>query len=184
MKIHRAVLSFLLFAALVVTGCNSRAERSSGTVLLELSSLGTVPVNLSLSQAAATPGSFQLPTVTLENLLKDPTTTGTSFQDIELRSYQITYRRRDTGTRVPPSIVGNVAGTVPAGGTDTITNLPFFTNNQLLSPPLSDLTNFGRDTETGSAIIVLDVSIQFFGRTVSGDDVASNTATFTLEVTP
>jgi hypothetical protein len=184
MKIHRAVLSFLFVAAFVVTGCNSRAERSSGTVLLEVSSLGTVPVNLSLSQGATMAGSFQLPTVTLEDILKDPTATGTSFQDIELRSYQVTYRRRDTGTRVPPSLVGNLSGTIPAGGTGTVTNLPFFTNNQLLSPPLSDLTTYGRDTETGSAIIVLDVSITIFGRTVSGDDVASNTATFTLEVTP
>ena len=73
---------------------------------------------------------------------------------------------------------------MPAGGTATLTNLPFFTNNQLLSLPLSDLTNFGRDTETGSAIIVLEVTYRFFGRTVSGDDVASQTASFTLEVLP
>jgi hypothetical protein len=184
MKSQRAVLVLLLAAALVAASCNGRAERSDGTVLLDVSSLGTVPVSLSLSQAASQAGAFQLPTVTLQNILKDPASTGTSFQDIELRSYQVTYRRRDTGTRVPPSITGQISGTVPAGGTGTLTNLPFFTNNQLLSLPLSDLTNFGRDTETGSAIIVLDISYQFFGRTVSGDDVASQTATFTLEVLP
>jgi hypothetical protein len=186
MKSHRAVLFLvpLLAAALVASSCNSRAERSDGTVLLEISSFTTLPVSLSLSQAASQSGSFQIPSLTLTNLLKDPTSTGTAFQDIELRSYEITYRRRDTGTRVPPPLTGQIFGTVPAGGTDTVTNLPFFTNNQLLSPPLSDLINFGRDTETGSAIIVLDISLRIFGRTVSGDDVASQTATFTLEVTP
>ncbi|HEX4496686.1 MAG TPA: hypothetical protein VIE43_13520 [Thermoanaerobaculia bacterium] len=184
MKSQRAVLVLLLAAALVASSCNSRAERTDGTVLLEVSSLGTVPVSLSLSQAASQSGSFQLPLVTLVNVLKDPAGVGSSFQDIELRTYQVTYRRRDTGTRVPPSITGQISGTVPAGGTGTLTNLPFFTNNQLLSVPLSDLTNFGKDTETGSAVIVLDVSYQFFGRTVSGDDVASQVSSFTLEVLP
>ncbi len=184
MKIHRAVLFLLLAVALAASSCNSRAEHSSGTVLLEITSLGTVPVNLSLGQGSTQAGSFQLPLITLANLLKDPTAVGSSFQDVELRSYEVTYRRRDTGTRVPPALIGQLSGTVPAGGTNTILNLPFFTNNQLLTPPLSDLTNFGRDTETGSAIIVLDISIRIFGRTISGDDVVSQTATFTLEVTP
>src|ERR1700759_1136089 len=122
MKSQRAVLVLLLAAALVASSCNSRAERSDGTVLLEVSSLGTVPVSLSLSQAASQAGGFQLATVTLQNIIKDPAGTGSNFQDIELRSYEVTYRRRDTGTRVPPSITGQVSGTVPAGGTGPLTN--------------------------------------------------------------
>lgn len=182
MKSHRAVLFVLLLAAaLVASSCNSRAERTDGTVLLEITSVGTVPVSVSLSSTA----SFQITTVQLANILKDPSATvGTNFQDIELRSYEVTYRRRDTGTRLPPSLTGRIFGTVPAGGTGILSGLSFFTNDQLLSPPLSDLTNFGRDTETGSAIIVMDLSLRIFGRTISGDDVASQTATFTIEVTP
>jgi hypothetical protein len=184
MKSHRAVLFLLLAAALVVSSCNSRAERTDGTVLLEVTTFSGLPSSLSLAQASGQAGSFQISNVVLANLLKDPTTTGTAFQDIELRSYEVTYRRRDTGTRVPPATSARIFGTVPASGTLSITNLPFLTNDQLLSPPLSDLRTFGRDSETGSAIIVLDISFRFFGRTVSGNDVASQTATFTLEVTP
>jgi hypothetical protein len=181
MKIHRAVLVLLLAAALVASSCNSRAERTDGTVLLEITAVNGVPVSTSLAQG----GSFQITTVQLANILKDPNATaGASFQDIELRSYEVTYRRRDTGTRVPPSISARIFGTVPAGGTGILSNLPFFTSDQLLSPPLSDLSKFGRDTETGSAIIVMDASLRIFGRTISGDDVASQTATFTIEVTP
>jgi hypothetical protein len=181
MKIHRAVLFLLLAAALVASSCNGRAERTDGTVLLEITAFNGVPVSVPLSQTS----SFQLTTVQLANILKDPSVTaGTSFQDIELRSYEVTYRRRDTGTRVPPSISARIFGTVPAGGTGILTNLPYLTSDQLLSPPLSDLTKFGRDSETGSAIIVMDVSFRIFGRTISGDDVASQTATFTIEVTP
>jgi hypothetical protein len=181
MKNHRAILFPLLVAALAVASCQSRAERSSGAVLLEITTIGTVPVSVSVTSS-----SVQLPTIVLQNFPKDPTNLGFGdhLQDIELRSYEVTYRRRDTGTRVPPALVARVAGNVPVSGTDTVSNLPFFTSDQLLSPPLSDLAKFGRDTETGSVVIVLDVSIRFFGRTISGDDVASQTSTFTIEVTP
>jgi hypothetical protein len=181
MKTHRAVLILLLAAALIASSCNSRAERTDGTVLLEITSVSGVPVSVPLSSSS----SFQITTVQLANVLKDPSATvGSNFQDIELRSYEVTYRRRDTGTRVPPPISARIFGTVPAGSIATLSNLSFLTNDQLLSPPLSDLSKFGRDTETGSAIIVMDVSIRIFGRTISGDDVASQTVTFTIEVTP
>jgi len=180
MKSHRAVLVLLLAAGLIASSCNSRAERTDGTVLLEITAFNGAPTRLSLAQ-----GGFQLTTVQLANILKDPAAVGgSSFQDIELRSYEVTYRRRDTGTRVPPALSARIFGTVPASGSGFLTNLPFFTSDQLLSIPLSDLSKFGRDSETGSAIIVLDVSLRVFGRTISGDDVASQTVTFTVEVTP
>jgi hypothetical protein len=72
----------------------------------------------------------------------------------------------------------------PGGGILDLLNLPFLTSDQIFSPPLKDLIDFGRDTETGTAVIVLDVSLRFFGRTLSGDEVASAPATFTIEVTP
>jgi hypothetical protein len=181
MKNSRAILFPLLVASLAVASCHGRAERSSGAVLLEITSVSTVPP----SQSVIT-GTFQIGTVVLQNFPKDPTTVGFGdhFQDVELRSYEVTYRRRDTGTRVPPPLTARIGGTVPVNSTDFVPSLPFLTSDQLLSPPLSDLSKFGRDTETGSAIIVLDVSLRFFGRTISGDDVASQTASFTIEVTP
>ena len=61
---------------------------------------------------------------------------------------------------------------------------PFIRAHQLTSPPLSDLADFGRDRETGSTVIPLDVTLRFFGRTLSGDDIASAPASFTIEVVP
>jgi hypothetical protein len=182
MKNHRTVLFLLLAAALLAAGCRSRTDRSEGTVILSVTHFDGLPVSVSLSSTAAAP--FQVGTITLRNFPKDPTGTTSDLQSIELRSYQITYRRRDTGTRVPPPVSNGIFGLVPVNGNLDLNNLPFLTHDQILSPPLRDLLDFGRDTETGTAVIVLDVTYQFFGRTLSGDDVASAPASFTIDVTP
>jgi hypothetical protein len=180
MKNHRIVLWALiaLTVPLAVGGCRSRTDRSQGTVLLSVSDFSGLPAFVSLTTAT----SFQIDRVTLRNIAKDPTGTTGDLQTIELRSYQVTYRRRDTGTRVPPPAVQSVFGEVIVNGTKDLLNLPILFSDQLQSEPLSDLANFGVDRETGTAVIVLDVSITFFGRTLSGDDIASAPATFTLEV--
>jgi hypothetical protein len=182
MKNHRAVLLLLLAVALVAAGCRSRTDRSEGTVLLSVSHFDGLPIGLSLSSTQ--PGVTQIGQVTLRNFPKDPTGTTSDLQSIELRSYQITYRRRDTGTRVPPPSVQGIFGLVPVNGTLDLFNLPYITSDQILNPPLRDLLDHGRDSETGTAVITLDVTLQFFGRTLSGDEIASEPATFTIEVTP
>ncbi len=181
MKNHRTVLLLLLAVALVASSCRSRTDTSEGSVILSVSHFDGLPVHVSLSQLGTTPP--QVGTITLRNFPKDPASGTSDLQGIELRSYTITYRRRDTGTRVPPPVTNGIFGLVTVNGTLDLLNLPFLTENQIQSPPLSDLLNFGRDTETGTAVVVLDVTYQFFGRTLSGDDVASAPSTFTIDVT-
>ncbi|MFY9824473.1 MAG: hypothetical protein WAM82_24065 [Thermoanaerobaculia bacterium] len=180
MKNHRIVLWTLiaLTVPLAVAGCRARTDRSQGTVILSVSSFDGLPVSVSLSSST----SFQIDRVTLRNIAKDPNGTTGDLQTIELRNYQVTYRRRDTGTRVPPPAVQAIFGQVPINGTDDIINLPILFSDQILSEPLLDLVNFGVDRETGTAVVVLDVSMTFFGRTLSGDEIASAPATFTIEV--
>ncbi|MBW8877524.1 MAG: hypothetical protein JF614_21365 [Acidobacteria bacterium] len=182
MKNHRVVLWTLitLAVAVAVAGCRSRTDRSEGTVLLLVSDFNGLPVAVSLR----TGGPFQVGRVTLRNVAKDPTGTTSELQTIELRSYEIVYRRRDTGTRVPPASVQSIFGQVTVNGTKDIINLPILLSDQILSQPLKDLLDFGVDRETGTAVVVLDVSLTFFGRTLSGDEIATAPATFTLEVRP
>ncbi|HEX3556840.1 MAG TPA: hypothetical protein VIA62_26755 [Thermoanaerobaculia bacterium] len=180
MKNHRIVLWTLIALAVAVAGCRSRTDRSAGTVILSVSDFNGLPVSVSLR----TGGPFQIGRVTLRNVAKDSTGTTSDLQTIELRSYEIVYRRRDTGTRVPPASVQAIFGQVTVNGTKDIINLPILLSDQILSEPLKDLVDFGVDRETGTAVIVLDVSMTFFGRTLSGDDIATAPATFTLEVRP
>jgi hypothetical protein len=180
MKNHRVVLWTLIAVAVAVAGCRSRTDRSQGTVLLSVSDFNGLPVSVSVRSA----GPFQINRVTLRNIAKDPTGTTSSLQSIELRSYEVVYRRRDTGTRVPPPAVQSLFGQVAVNSTKDLLNLPILFSDQILSQPLKDLRDFGVDRETGTAVIVLDVSLTFFGRTLSGDDVATAPATFTIEVRP
>jgi hypothetical protein len=179
MKKHRTVLT-LIVLALAAAGCRSRTDRSEGTVLLSVADFSGLPVSVSLR----TGGPFQVDRVTLRNVAKDPTGTTSDLQTVELRSYEVRFRRRDTGTRLPPPAVQSIFGTVTVNGTKDVINVPFLFSDQVLSQPLKDLRDFGVDRETGTAVIVLDVSITFFGRTLSGDEVATAPATFTVEVRP
>lgn len=176
---RNAILFLCVALALAGAGCRSRTDRSEGTVLLSVSDFDGLPVQIS-----TTAGPFSIDEVQIRNVAKDPTGTTSALMDVELRSYEVTYRRRDTGTRVPPSMVQTIFSVVPVNGTITLNNVPFMLTDQVLNPPLSDLRNFGIDRETNSQVVVLDVSMRFFGRTLSGDDIVSAPATFTIEVRP
>ena len=177
-----------LIAALALTclaGCNGRTDRTDGGgVLLSISQFQNAPTQFVLHKLAD-PNTFLpfVPTVTLQNLVKDPSPGTTSMlENVELRSYEVIYTRADTGTRVPPPLVESLAGVVPVNGTFSINNLNVIANNQVATLPISDILNFGVDRETNSTIIVLNLTITFFGRTLSGKEVQSAPAGFTMEV--
>jgi hypothetical protein len=186
MKNHRAILLLLIVPALAVTSCRARTDRSEGTVLLTVSDFDGLPTAVSIiAELNATDRPpFSIDSMTLRNVAKDPTGTTSSLQDIEIRSYEITYRRRDTGTRVPPPFTQGLFGVVPVNSTLVINNLNFLLISQVAEQPLRDLRDFGLDRETGTTVVALDVSMRFFGRTLSGDEIATEPAVFTIDVLP
>jgi hypothetical protein len=173
----------LLFVAVLVLSlgsCRSRTDRSEGSVLLSVTDFDGLPLVVSVGAGGPT----QIGELTLQNFAKSPDGTTSDLQSIELRSYEVRFTRRDTGTRMPPPMVKSIFSLVPVNGTARISNLPFISLDQLLNPPISDLGTTGADRETGSQVIVLNVSMRFFGRTLAGDDIASDPASFTVEVVP
>jgi hypothetical protein len=181
--IKLAQASLLAVAMLGVLSCEARTdETDGGGVLLSITDFdfGNLTIPISVSGG---PIVVQGTSITLQSIVKDPDGTASPLMNVELDSYQVTYRRIDAGTRVPPTYVEPIFGVVPAGGTDTINNFNLLGPDQLLNPPLSDLlaVNGGFDRETGSPIISLELGITFFGRTLTGDRVASNTARTRLD---
>jgi hypothetical protein len=171
---------FLVVLVAALGGCRSRTDRSEGSVLLSVSDFDGLPLRVDVSAGGPT----SIDEIVIQNIVKDPSGGSSDLMAVELRSYEVRYARRDTGTRVPPPFVQSIFGLIPAGGETTFNNLPFLTENQFRNPPIDDLADTGVDRETGSDIIVLNVTMRFFGRTIAGDDVATAPASFTIEVVP
>lgn len=172
-------LTILALAAVGLTGCRERTDRSEGSVLLSVSDFDRLPIQVSTLE-----GPYQVGQVTLRNVPKNPTGTTSDLQDIEMRSYEVTFTRLDTGTRAIAPLVEPLFGIVPVGGTTEYENLPFLRPSQVANPPLSDLNRFGQDQQTNSQVVPLRVTMRFFGRTLAGDDIVSEPASFNVDVLP
>lgn len=174
------IASVAVLALLATVGCQSRTDKTDGGgVLLSISDFDGLPVVVS-----AADGPFQIGEISIQNVVKDPAGSTSALMNVELESYQVTFARADTGTRVPPVLVEYLFGVVPVNGTYTVFNPPFLRFDQLNNLPLKDLLDYGFERETGSQVVRLTVGIRFFGRTLSGKKVDSAPAYFTIDVVP
>jgi len=172
-----------LSSTLLLGGCSSdRVEKDAGTVVLSVSDFDGLPFRASVNGGSV----LQVGEIVIQNLPKNPGAGTSDLQNVEMRSYEVVYTRADAGTRTPTPLVRNIFGVAPVGGTVTYDNLVVMSAEQLLNPPLSDLliANGGIDSETGSPVITLELRMRFFGRTISGDEVATAPIRFDVEFIP
>jgi hypothetical protein len=184
----RKVARFLVtatcgFLALATLGCGEGDihETDSGGVIIVVSDFNGRPNAVSVGASA---NIVVIDSLTLQSNLANPTGGSSNLMDTEISSYEVTFTRADSGTRLPPSLVRQASFYVPAGGTADIINLPILLSPQLGNLPLSDLANFGIDRETGSSVILLNVSVRFFGRTIGGRELDTSPFRFTVEFRP
>lgn len=121
----------------------------------------------------------QIDTINLRSQLKNPASTDPAgFADTQLNSYTVTFHRTDGGTLVPPTQTFGAGILVPVGGTATLNNFPVLAASAIQGSPFDQLLPFngGIDRETGRAEIDMTFDITFFGSTVSGHRVQSETA--------
>jgi hypothetical protein len=179
-----AVSALTLVLLLALAGCaGDRIEKTDGTVILAIRNFDGLPVVVNVSQAVNV---VTIASLTLSNTPKNPRGNTSSLMDVEIQTYQVTYQRLGTGTRVPPTLVRDLFGFAPVDGTSVFNNLPIVTLDQLLNAPLSDLqiSNGGFDRETNSQVITLNLTLTFFGRTIAGDNVATEPVSFTVDFLP
>ena len=183
MKKVTAILALTL-AVLALSACESRTDSTDGGgVLLSISDFDGLPIRVFVNTAGAI---LQVEELVIQNIAKDPTGVVSDLMNVELESYEVVYTRGDQGTRVPPKLVVGLFGVAPVGGTASFNNMAVMEADQFLNEPLSDLlfANGGFDKETGEQVIVLNLTMRFFGRTLSGDAVQTAPATFTVEFIP
>ncbi len=192
----RRTLFLIIVAMLFTVGCDSRtALTDGGGVTMSISDFDGLPVVVSVNDATSPPtdaddgdanGFVTISSVTIQSIVKDQTGNTSDLQNVEMDSYEVSYRRVDGGSLAPPPLVRKVFGVTPVGGTQIYDNLPVLSPDQFDQPPLSDLLfeNGGFDSETGAEMISLNLGLRFFGRTVSGQEVDSQTAQFTVDFVP
>lgn len=172
----KRVLLFGLIVALMgaaVACTNDEGETESPvfiTVDLELQP-GFVNVEI--------PAPVQIQTIELTSRLKNPTQTDPQgFADTQITSYTVRFRRTDGGTRVPAVQTFGAGIRVPSGGNATLSNFPVLPFSAIQQSPFDQLLPFngGVDRETGRAEIQTIFDLTFYGHTVSGHRVQSETA--------
>lgn len=170
-----------LVALLVVAGgsaCTNDEGESEAPVFITVE-FELQPLVVNVGQVAP----VQIPTITLESHLKNPTQSDPQgFANTQINNYTVRWRRADGGTRVPASQTFAAAILVPSGGTANLVNFPVMLPSAIQSSPFDQLLPFngGIDRETGRDEIYLHYDITFFGQTASGHRVQSETATADL----
>ena len=184
MRTQAARIAGLLLLALSVGllwGCNDIEETDTGGVFLKVDFV-SVPGQVGVNDVTE----VTIPTIDITSVVPNQLAGTSELMDVLIDVYEVTFTRADTGTRVPPAFIYRRAGTVPVGGNLALNNFPVMGQEQLQAAPLSDLLfeNGGVDRETGSSLIRIDVTFQVFGKTIAGDDVASEPRTETMEFIP
>jgi hypothetical protein len=171
-----AWITLLLTAAILFApACTNKQAETEAPVYITTS--------LTLQQGFVNVGVIapvQVPTITLTSTLKNPSQSDPQgFATVTLESYTVHFRRTDGGTRVPADLNLPAGGTIPSGGSATLSNFPILPASEVQLSPFDQLLPFngGFDRETGKAEIDMVVEISFFGHTVSGHRVQSETAT-------
>jgi hypothetical protein len=120
-----------------------------------------------------------LGTITLRAIPK-VTAANPALLDVQLQSYRVSYRRRDGGTLVPASFTRTISMMVPGGGTGvSLGSFLAFEPGALNQAPFAALfpINGGIDPETGRRSIDMDLIIDFYGKTLSGEGVSARAQT-------
>lgn len=166
-------LGLVLLAALA-GACTNKEGSTEAPVFITVD-ITEQPGFVDVSVAAP----VQLQTINLASHLKNPKDPDPQgFANVTIENYTVAYRRTDGGTRVPPVQSFGAGGVVPSGGTATLSNYPILYASAVQASPFDQLLPFngGIDRETGKSEIDTAFDITFFGHTVSGFRVQSQTA--------
>jgi len=175
MKTRLLFTTVLAATVAVAAGCTNKQGESESPVSVTVD-LADQSGLTNLNPATT----LTIPTMTLRSNLKNPTASDPQgFAAVQVNNYTVTYRRADGGTIVPP--VQNFAAGVllPSGGSVTLTDFPILSQTAMEGTPFDQLFPFngGIDRETGSNEIRMFYDVTFYGQTVSGHRVQSETAT-------
>jgi hypothetical protein len=175
----------LSLVAVAVFGCGKQDKIDQGGVIVVISSYDLPDLPATMSVSGSYPNVWGPDsTITVRNQSRMPNNTTSQLMDVLIDGYEVSFTRGDFGTRVPPTLTEPVGGLVPIGGTMTQTGVFLMRQDQFESSVLRDLRLLHRDPETNSEVVRLIWHLKFYGHTISGDRVETQTISFNLDVQP
>ena len=166
-------LSLLVALSIFVLSCSEVAREATPVELV-----ATTTQDLTTIDLAGGAGCEQsLGTITLRAIQKNPDANPT-FLAVDLERMRVSYARTDGGTLTPSSFTRTIDGFIEAGSTgSTLNNFVIFQQDALTQAPFAALlpVNGGIDPETGRRSVDLDVIVEIFGETLSGEAVYAQT---------
>lgn len=173
-RIRAALLVALVIAA---AGCSNEISKSSTPVEL-VASLATQPISRYDFAPNAKGCAGNIFTFTIQNRLKNPAspTSSSTFLDVHLTRYHVHFVRTDGGKLVPADYDRSLDQIISTGATSStiIVHLLDFGDAFNLAPFAALLPqNGGRDPDTGSSVVKMNMVITFIGQTLAGDNVST-----------
>ena len=170
-------------AALSLVACSNEITKSASPV--ELVATNTQTLNRIDILSGAANCNQTVGTIQLQAIEKNPSSqsTNTTFEQVKLTNYTVSYTRTDGGKQVPASFTRATSGLLtPGGGQTSLNSFLILTPEALLAAPFAALypQNGGRDPDTLSSTIHMNVTVTIFAQTLAGDNVSAST-TFPLD---
>jgi len=167
-------ITTVLLGAVMLLGLTSCNDVNKTKAVVEM--LATFDSTILVGDLAD-PDCGPLGTLTLTTVVKQPEPVRVDLLAVRLSTMRITYSRNDGGTVVPPSFVQSVSGLIDAGGSGNVSGFLVFQPSAFTEAPFAALlpSNGGRDPETGNSTVGLEITIEVFGETLSGDKVSAST---------
>lgn len=183
-KISPRVLLIAVASAILIGGCNGELSQNSAPVDLVISTTAQPIQRFDLAGGTGCGLGATIVQVQIQSIVKNPAGTNTAFLDVRLKHYHVSYTRTDGGTQVPLPYDRTMDFLITAGtpSSDVIFHITDF--QQIFSQaPFAALLpqNGGRDPQTGSNVVKMNITLTIFGETLAGDNVAASTS-FPLDV--
>lgn len=180
-----AKLALVLPVAGMVLGCSAAGDvdNASNSVLLIIEEVLLVsdPFGDVLTSGQVIlddTATFSFAAVLKAPVTTDPSITTPDLQNIALERYEVTFTRTDGGTAVPPGFTRGISGLVrltepgtAEAALTTLSSLVVVPSTIKAQPPISFLISPGTEQGTNFANIQVNARIQFWGRTLAGDEV-------------
>jgi hypothetical protein len=174
--VRRVGLAAAIFAVL---SCNSINRESSPVKLVVTNTQNLQQIDLSGgTRCTEDVANVQMRSVLLQDQNNTTLPTDNRFNDIVISQYRVSYVRTDGGTAIPQPFVRSVSDTIISGGLSIgLTKFLVFEPGAVNQAPFAALlpVNGGRDPETGSQFVKMEVVLEVFGQTLAGERVSGTT---------